>query len=232
LIAALTPIGSLLFLSFLERIPPPAGPRKSLRRWLLHLQINIFVIFVLGLVGALSATVPSALARHFGMDLGLIDRAQHHKMHHMDQELDAVTYARQNWLEAFLVVFLIIVPASIVFKTDTIDPWTLGLTGGIVSVILIDLLKMEHANLRLQTGWASVLWCSPQVHRIHHGLLPQHLDKNFASLFPIWDVLFGTYYAPARDEFPPTVVEGETEIQSFWESQIFTPREWWRMLRA
>jgi sterol desaturase/sphingolipid hydroxylase (fatty acid hydroxylase superfamily) len=272
LIAVLTPIVSLLSLSLLERLTPPAGPRKSIRRWLLHLQINIFVLFMLGLVGALFATVPSALARHFGINLGLIDlrfagekglwsalgaiwvsnaivsdfffywlhRAQHkfpflwqhHKMHHMDRELDAVTYARQNWLEAFLIVFLIIVPGSILFKTDTIDPWTLGVTGGIVSVIFVILLQMEHANLRIQTGRASVLWCTPQVHRIHHSRLPHHRDKNFASLFPLWDVLFGTYYAPARDEFPPTGVDGETEIQSFWESLVFTPREWWRMYRA
>jgi hypothetical protein len=73
LLAALTPIGSLLLLSLLERLTPPAGPRKSIGRWLLHLQINVFLLFTLGLVGALFATVPSALARHFGIGLGLID---------------------------------------------------------------------------------------------------------------------------------------------------------------
>jgi sterol desaturase/sphingolipid hydroxylase (fatty acid hydroxylase superfamily) len=272
LLAALTPIGSLLLLSLLERLTPPAGPRKSIGRWLLHLQINVFLLFTLGLVGALFATVPSALARHFGIGLGLIDlrfagnkglwsalaaiwisnaivadfffywlhRAQHkfpflwqhHKMHHMDPELDAVTYARQNWVEAFLTVFVVIVPASILFKTDTVDPWALGVTGGTVSVVLIILLQMEHANLRIQTGCASVLWCTPQVHRIHHSRLAHHHDKNFASVFPIWDALFGTYYAPARDEFPPSGVDAEAEIQSFWESLIFTPREWWKMFRA
>src|SRR5665213_3268192 len=65
LIAVLTPLGSLLFLSLLERLMPAAGPRKSIRRWLLHLQINIFVLLTLGLVAALLATAPSALARHF-----------------------------------------------------------------------------------------------------------------------------------------------------------------------
>jgi sterol desaturase/sphingolipid hydroxylase (fatty acid hydroxylase superfamily) len=150
----------------------------------------------------------------------------------MDPELDAVTFARQNWVESFLTVLMIIVPSSLLFRTDTIDPWTLGATGGTVSIILLIFLQMEHANLRIQTGWASVLWCSPQVHRIHHSRLPHHHDKNFASVFPLWDVLFGTFYAPARDEFPPTGVEGETEIQSFWESQIFTPREWWRMFKV
>jgi hypothetical protein len=44
--------------------------------------------------------------------------------------------------------------------------------------------------------------------------------------------LFGTYYHPARDEFPPTGVPGETEFKSFWEAQTFTLRQWWRMFRA
>jgi sterol desaturase/sphingolipid hydroxylase (fatty acid hydroxylase superfamily) len=31
---------------------------------------------------------------------------------------------------------------------------------------------------------------------------PEHYDSNFAALFPIWDVLFRSYYRP--DGFPPT----------------------------
>jgi sterol desaturase/sphingolipid hydroxylase (fatty acid hydroxylase superfamily) len=59
-----------------------------------------------------------------------------------------------------------------------------------------------HANLKLSLGPLSWLVDGPQVHRIHHSQLPQHFDRNFAAFFPIWDVLFGTYYHPARGEFP------------------------------
>jgi hypothetical protein len=83
--------------------------------------------------------------------------------------------------------------------------------------------------MRIQFGRASVLLVSTQTHRIHHSILPQHRDKNFANWFPIWDILFGTYYHPARDEFPPTGVEEEREITSLWESQVLTVREWWNM---
>lgn len=87
-------------------------------------------------------------------------------------------------------------------------------------------------NVRLQVGKASLFCCSPQIHRIHHSRLPQHFERNFAAAFPPWDVLFGTYYAPARDEFPPTGVPGEKEITSFWEAESFTLRQWWKMFRA
>src|ERR1700737_2527571 len=40
LVAGLLPIASLVLLSIVERLFAPAGPRKSLRTWLLHLQIN------------------------------------------------------------------------------------------------------------------------------------------------------------------------------------------------
>lgn len=105
------------------------------------------------------------------------------------------------------------------------------MAGVIVATAGYVLLTIGHANIRLQIGKASLFWCTPQVHRIHHSRLPQHRDKNFAFILPLWDVLFGTYYAPKRDEFPPTGVEGEGDIHSFWESQIFTQREWWTMFR-
>ena len=35
---------------------------------------------------------------------------------------------------------------------------------------------------------------SPVFHRWHHAVAPQ--DKNFASTFPVWDLMFGTFYMP------------------------------------
>jgi len=121
---------------------------------------------------------------------------------------------------------------ALLFKVDALDPWNLGLLAGISTSVFTTLISLGHINVRLQAGRASVIFCTPQMHRIHHSRLPQHQDKNFAFIFPFWDVLFGTYYAPGWNEFPPTGVDGEKEIGSFWESQIFTHREWWRMFRA
>lgn len=155
----------------------------------------------------------------------------HHKLHHMDRELDAVTLTRANWMEAFLAAVAIVVPMMVLFKVNPLDPWSLGLISGISATVLNTLLTIGHMNVKLGAGRANILWCTPQVHRIHHSRLPQHRDKNFAFTLPLWDRLFGTYYAPAPDEYPPTGVDGEKEINSFWESQIFTQREWWRMFQ-
>jgi len=268
--ALLVPIGPVVLLSLIERLFPPAGPRKSLRQWFLHLHIHVFYVFMAGVAAALNALALSAMARYFGFQLGLIDlrfargkgvlllaaavwvsmvlgdfffywfhRAlhkskilwQHHKLHHMDEQLEAITLNRQNWIEVFIAALLIFAPVALLFKLDERDPTQLGLLAGSFATVLGTFLGIGHMNVRFQVGKASVLYCSPQVHRIHHSRLPQHQDKNFAFALPLWDVLFGTYYAPLRDEFPPTGVEGESEIRSFWEAQIFTPREWWRMFR-
>ena len=268
--ALLIPIGTVVLLSLVERLFPAAGPRKSLRQWFLHFHIHVFYVFMAGIAAALNAVALSALARRFGLQLGLIDlrfaagkgllvlavavwiaavlgdfffywfhRAlhkskilwQHHKLHHMDEQVEAITINRQNWIEVFIAALLIFAPVALLFKLDKPDPAQLGLLAGGFATLFGLFLGIGHMNVRFQVGKASVLYCSPQLHRIHHSRLPQHQDRNFAFVFPLWDVLFGTYYAPLRDEFPPTGVEGESEIQSFWEAQIFTQREWWRMFR-
>jgi hypothetical protein len=38
---------------------------------------------------------------------------------------------------------------------------------------------------------------SPQYHQIHHSMDEEHRDLNF-SVCPIWDHLFGTWYAGSR----------------------------------
>jgi len=271
LIVASLPNAVLLLLSLIERLLPPAGPRKSLRSWVLHFQMSLFVNFMFVPAGIVTVIISSALSRYFGFNLGLVDLRfaegrgllallgavwvsaavgdfffywfhrtlhktsflwQHHKLHHMDRELEAMTSNRQNWIEAFLQMVFMAIPMAILFKTDAVDGWQLGALGVAMATILSTLLTLGHMNVRFQVGWASLFFCSPQVHRIHHSRLPQHRDKNFAFVLPLWDVLFGTYCAPARDEFPPCGVDGEKEIQSFWESQIFTQREWWRMFQG
>ena len=266
----LLPVGALILLSLVERLFPPAGPRKSLKSYLLHLQITLFYYFMAGISGALAGMGIAALAHRLGFHLGLIDLRfaagkgmlallgaawlaalvndfffywfhrtlhrtpflwAHHKMHHMDPELEAITLARQNWIEVFLSALFITIPLMIFFNLDDVDPWPHGLVIGSVLLVVTTLLGVGHLNVRWQVGRASLFFCSPQIHRIHHSPLPKHHDRNFAFVLPLWDVIFGTYYAPSRDEFPPSGVEGEREIRSFIEAEIFTQREWWRMFR-
>ena len=135
----------------------------------------------------------------------IVHRAQHkfpvlwamHSLHHSAEALSVVTGARHFWLEDPFVsgVFPVV---AIVFKVPD------------EMVILVTFFYflagdgLAHLNMRLPLG-RFVLWVqNPQYHRIHHSVEPQHQNKNFCKMLPIFDVIFGTAWKPGKDEFPAT----------------------------
>ena len=127
-----------------------------------------------------------------------------HELHHSDTELNATTSMRSSWLELPLQALCIGIPVGYIARLD-------GTAAVLAPLVMMTWFFLAHANLRLRLGFATPIICGPQVHRIHHSRLPEHRDKNFAQFFPFIDMLFGTYYAPARDEFPAT---GTPELAS------------------
>jgi sterol desaturase/sphingolipid hydroxylase (fatty acid hydroxylase superfamily) len=57
---------------------------------------------------------------------------------------------------------------------------------------------LQHANVSWDFGPLRKVFASPRFHRWHHTSAPDGQDKNFAGLLPVWDILFGTYYMPAK----------------------------------
>jgi len=137
-------------------------------------------------------------------------RAQHrfqllwaiHELHHADSELNVTTSYRTYWLEAPVQAILIATPTLVLFGD-------LGPGHALAFFVAAQFfLIFSHCNFRLSLGPLSSIVCGPQVHRIHHSRLPAHQDRNFAQVFPLIDRLFGSYYGPARGEFPPTGAPG------------------------
>ncbi len=161
-------------------------------------------------------------------------RAQHrfaplwaiHELHHADTELNVTTSYRTYWLEAPVQSILVASPALLIF--GHVAP-ALGLLAMITTRCV---LLFAHCNLRLPLGPLTPIVCGPQWHRIHHSVLPQHADKNFAQLFPVIDWMFGTYYAPARHEYPPTGTAILRSDESLWRAQTRPFVIWRDQLRA
>jgi sterol desaturase/sphingolipid hydroxylase (fatty acid hydroxylase superfamily) len=65
---------------------------------------------------------------------------------------------------------------------------------------------------------------TPQVHRIHHARAPELAFSNYAGVFPIWDVLFGTFQDPTRVEPDAFGIENDSMPASLW-GQIAAPFE-------
>ena len=49
-----------------------------------------------------------------------------------------------------------------------------------------------HSNIRTNLGFLKYVLVTPQSHRVHHSSRPEHQDKNFGTMFSIWDFIFGT----------------------------------------
>lgn len=116
-----------------------------------------------------------------------------HSLHHSDYQMTALTTNRHFWADR-LIKSLTVWP----FATMLIAP-----TENLLNIYGLILLYnyFVHANLKVNFGRFSWLLNSPAYHRRHHSRLPEHYDTNFAALFPIFDVIFGTYRRP--DGWPP-----------------------------
>jgi len=148
-----------------------------------------------------------------------------HKLHHMDPGINVSTDNRHHWLEDVGRIPTIAIPMAILFDLSPA-------VGGAIGFVFSAWTFFIHANLKLSLGRLSWLFDGPQVHRIHHSRLAEHLDRNFAAFFPIWDVIFGTYYHPRPDEFPPTGVDGEPEVTTLREAAWLPFRAWRQALSS
>ena len=125
-----------------------------------------------------------------------------HAFHHSETELNVTTSHRQHFLEGFIKVFIFIIPLGLIFKFNYTEEGPPDeLVGGVITLISF-WGYFIHSNTRIGFGWATVLFTSPQFHRIHHSLEERHFHKNYSLFFPVIDWIFGTYYRPEKGEYP------------------------------
>lgn len=141
-------------------------------------------------------------------------RAQHkyaplwsiHELHHSDSALNASSSLRTFFLERPVQYLLVVVPT---YYLISLSPLGSVASLDALSLVLLPMvfttwLFFTHANIRLDLGPVTKIFTGPQLHRVHHSTKPEHIDTNFAQFFPIFDLLFGTYVHPKKDEFPKT----------------------------
>jgi len=116
-----------------------------------------------------------------------------HRVHHLDTELDVSTTVRFHPLE-FLVNIFIGVPIILLFGFPV---WVLMLYELIDVVITL----VSHSNITLPKKLDSVLRyfiVTPDLHRVHHSSHQPETDSNFSAVFPVWDLIFGTFETHTR----------------------------------
>ena len=141
-----------------------------------------------------------------------------HAVHHSDTHVNFLTSYRIHFLES------IFMDASYVILLTWLGlPPIIGAT---TRMLLTVLNCYVHIDIDFGHGPFKYILASPRLHRWHHADHPDAYGKNFAIVFPFYDVLFGTYYLPRRCDTPMGALS--TEIPPFnLAAQIALPFTRW-----
>lgn len=144
-----------------------------------------------------------------------------HAVHHSDTELNFLSWSRGHALEQSFIAIGVLLGSS----------W-LGLS--LQEVAYLTLAKAlhqyyVHSNIDWDHGPLKYIIASPQYHRWHHAEKEEAWDKNFASIFPFLDVLWGTYYYPHSAVDEPTGFEG-TPRNDLVKLILYPFTEWKKMI--
>lgn len=117
-----------------------------------------------------------------------------HSVHHADRDLDASSGVRFHPIEIML---------SMLYKCVVV----LLLGPSVLAVIVFEIILnataiFNHANLSLPPWLDRILRkviVTPDMHRVHHSVIPEESRKNYGFNFSFWDRLFQTYQEAPRE---------------------------------
>lgn len=107
-----------------------------------------------------------------------------HQAHHSSRYFNFATALRQKWnnsgeLLAWAPLPLLGVPPWMVF------------TGFSISLVYQFWIHTERITTLPRP--IEFVFNTPSHHRVHHGMDPEYLDKNYGGILIIWDRMFGTF---------------------------------------
>ena len=238
----------------------PIEPRQPFKPWLFNMAwhalfLAIAVLFTWGAWGALIGWLTTATERplirldppagpmgeavRVLLAMFVFDffsywwhRAQHaspvlwtmHQFHHDERHMNASTSFRTQWLNLPINQLVIQVPLIWMLGFDAMSPAVFLALGTVVA--------FSHSNIRANLGPLTRVVVGPAYHRVHHDLERRLCDSNFASIFPFWDVSFGTFNRPLSGPVRPLGVEAIATTDSVLWACIQPFSDWLRMLRA
>jgi sterol desaturase/sphingolipid hydroxylase (fatty acid hydroxylase superfamily) len=147
-----------------------------------------------------------------------------HAVHHSQRQLTLWADDRNHVLDGLIEALWLVAVAQLI-----------GVPGAqFVGIVLLmrGVESLSHANVRFGFGaLGDRLLVSPRYHRIHHGIGVGHEGAargcNFATLFPVWDLLFGT--ADFGRYYPPTGIRDQLEGKDY--GRGFLAQQWLALKR-
>lgn len=200
------------------------GPPTALIAWGVHAVVPTAI------TGA-AAALPLGVRMLFAMVVGEVGfywghRLSHrwawlwrfHAVHHSAEHLNFLVNMRAHPVDLVFTRMcgLVLLYASgltgVVGPHPTLVPALVLFVGSMWSFVI-------HANLRWRLGPIEQIISTPAFHHWHHSR-NDHIDRNFSSMVPLIDRIFGTYYLPRHW---PAEYGTDTPMPSTFAGQLFEP---------
>ncbi|MGQ0664909.1 MAG: sterol desaturase family protein [Pseudomonadota bacterium] len=141
-----------------------------------------------------------------------------HMVHHADPDIDVTTGARFHPFEIAL---------SMAIKLAAIAVLGAPALSVLIFETLLNATSMfNHGNVRMPAGLDRALRLvvvTPDMHRVHHSLIPRETNSNFGFNLPWWDRLFGSYRDQPRGGHTGMTI-GLSHTQGFRRQNL-----WWML---
>jgi sterol desaturase/sphingolipid hydroxylase (fatty acid hydroxylase superfamily) len=139
---------------------------------------------------------------------------KYHAVHHSSEELDWISAARFHPVNILLGTVLVDVALLLAGISPNVMLWVGPFTTASSAFV--------HANLNWTLGPFKYVVAGPVFHRWHHTAADRGGNMNFAGTFPIWDLMFGTFYMP-KDELPDRYGVADTTFPESFGAQLLYP---------
>ena len=116
-----------------------------------------------------------------------------HRVHHADLEFDVTTGLRFHPVEILMSMAIKLAAVAV------LGPPAVAVL--VFEVILNASAMFNHSNIRIPAAVDRVLRLAivtPDMHRVHHSVIPAETNSNFGFNLPWWDRLLGTYRAQPK----------------------------------
>ena len=143
-----------------------------------------------------------------------------HIIHHSSEEFNLSCALRQSISDTVKFGAILMIPAAL-----------LGVPASIFAVLGPIHLFMQfwyHTRIIDKMGWLEKIIVTPSHHRVHHGINPEYLDKNYSQILIIWDKLFGTFQPELVDVKP---VYGILRPANTWNPIIINYKHLWQLIQ-
>ena len=111
-----------------------------------------------------------------------------HKVHHSDNAIDASTALRFHPVEIIL---------SLLVKFIAIIAFGIPVLAIVIFEVLLNATALfNHSNIKVPFDNILRLFIvTPDMHRVHHSVIPGETNSNYGFNVPWWDRVFGSYVA-------------------------------------